>query len=300
VLLETHSTTRTAEKINRTQSSVSVALNKLRSHFKDSLFIRYGLTLTPTPFALQLQHPLRRNIFDVTRFVESGSGFDPASSTRTITLAIPDIAQSITAAIVNQLRANAPSISIQLANSSLEITDYTTGTKLLLDGQLDLLLSFYQSDAPKGIELIHLGSQSWSVIARQNHPISNQPTLEEWASYDHIQITSGEAGRTPVSDVLATAQVVRNVCLRLNGFLQALHTVAESDLLLTTMTPLVTPLTKRLALQELPLPFEMPNIPCCIMTRDTEQDPVSAWLINQILGECIKKPFNRIELAVMI
>jgi len=39
-------------------------------------------------------------------------------------------------AIINRLRAKAPRITIRLAEVSLEITDYTEGMKLLLDGKL--------------------------------------------------------------------------------------------------------------------------------------------------------------------
>jgi len=283
MLLETCSTTLTAAAIHRTQPAVSVSLRRLRDYFDDPLLEKDGRTLVPTPFALLLKHPLRRIIYSIDHFVQMGSSFDASTTNRSVTLAIPDIAQSITAKIVNQLRAEAPNLRINLAKGSLDITDYSEGLTLLLNGNVDLLFSFYIGDVPVGVDKRSFANQSWSVIARRDHPISSAPTLEEWASYGHIQINSGATGRTPVDDLLATFKVSRQVCLKMDGFLQALHMVASSDLLLTTMTPLISPLVDTLALTEVPLPFEIPPVPCCIMTRAVDDDPISAWLLDQAL-----------------
>jgi len=254
-LLETRSTTLTAQAVHRTQPAVSVSLRRLRDYFDDPLLERQGQAFVPTPFAQKIQTPLQSIVHSVNELVKTGASY--------------------------RLRADAPNTDIQLAEASLEITDYTEGMKLLLDGKIDLLISFYINDVPTGVSRKHLKNQSWSVVARKNHPISDIPDLKEWASYGHIQINSGETGRNPVTDVLASHKLSRKVCLKMNGFLQALHVVAESDLIFTTMTPLVTPLVKHLSLREIPLPFEIPPVPCCIMTRAIEHDPLSAWLLDR-------------------
>ncbi len=282
-LLETHSTTRAAEKISRTQSSVSIALKQLRYIFDDPLFIRHGPKLTPTEFGLQLQPTLSRIIYDISNLLESRASFDPLNSDRQITFAIPDIAQSMVTTLIKGLRQSAPQAQFVMSDAPLAKTDYEEGIKLLLEGKLDLLMSFYINEAPKGITLHYLESQTWSIFARADHPISNQPTLEEWTSYDHIQIASGEKGRSPITDTLANTGLKRNIGLKANSFLQALHTVADSDLLLTTMTPLATELGQHLRLREIPLPLEVSAIPFCIMTRNIEYDPLSSWLLEQSL-----------------
>ena len=59
LLLEVGSITRAAEILDTTQSSVSKILAKLRVHFGDPLFVRVGLSLRPTPKAIELAQPLR-------------------------------------------------------------------------------------------------------------------------------------------------------------------------------------------------------------------------------------------------
>lgn len=291
-LLETNSTTQAAVKIHRTQSAVSLALGRLRELFNDPLLIRHGPKLIPTEFALQLRQPLNKLIYDASMLVESGIHFDPQLSERKITLAIPDIAQAHTATIVNGLRKDAPNIKIVLADSSIKITDYSEGTKLLLSGKIDLMMRFYMNETPQGIHIAPLEQQAWSVFVRNEHPISNKPSLEEWTHYEHIQIASGNEGRTPITDVMTSTHLKRHVGLKVNSFLQALHIVAESNLLLTTMGPLASPIAKRLNLREIPLPLDVPPVPFCMMTRSLEHDALSAWLMKSALSYlCKSKPF---------
>lgn len=282
-LLETNSTTLAAEKIYRTQSAVSIALGKLRDFFDDPLFIRNGPKLTPTEFALQLQQPLSRLIHDANMLVESGIRFDPKLSDRKVTLAIPDIATALTTTIINGFKQDAPNMQIALADSSIKITDYSEGIQLLQNGKVDLMMSFYVNDTPQGIQKEPLEQQTWSVFARKDHPISDKPTLEEWASYDHIQIMSGSKGRNPITDILANTQFKRNVGLRVNSFLQALHVLTESDLLLTTMGPLASQIAKPLNLREIILPLDVPPVPFFVLTRSTEYDAFSEWLMSSTL-----------------
>jgi len=282
-LLETNSTTLAAAKLYRTQSAVSIALGRLRDFFDDPLFIRKGPKLTPTEFALQLQQPLSRLIQDANTLVESSGRFDPKTSDRQITVAIPDIATALTSTIIKGFQQDAPNITIALPDSSIKVTDYSEGITLLLNGKIDLMMSFYVNNTPKGIHCEPLEKQTWSVFARHDHPISNKPSLEEWASYDHIQIMSGSGGRNPIADVMANTKLKRNVGLKVNSFLQALHILTTSDLLLTTMGQLAAQIAKPLNLREIPLPLEVPPVPFFLLTRSTEYDALSAWLMKSTL-----------------
>jgi len=297
-LLETNSTTKAAEKIFRTQSSVSVSLGRLRDFFNDPLFIRYGPKLTPTEFALQLKQPLSRVLFELTNIVEQDMSFDPKTTNRQITLAIPDIAQSLISKIFNALRLEAPNANIVMANAVLEITDYEEGVKQLLNGNIDLMMSFYINEVPQGVHIEKLQSQTWAVFANENHPISDRPSLEEWASYQHIQVVSGKEGRSPITDLLANTKIKRTIGLKVNSFLQALHIVAESDLLLTTMGPLASSSAERLGLKKIILPMDVPTIPFCILTRSNSFEPLSDWLLKVVTETVIPFEFKNDNVSV--
>ena len=59
LLLEVGSLTRAAQILDTTQPTVSKILTKLRAHFGDPLFVRVGLSMHPTPKAIELAQPLK-------------------------------------------------------------------------------------------------------------------------------------------------------------------------------------------------------------------------------------------------
>src|SRR5580692_6384918 len=77
LLLEVGSITRAAQILDTTQSSVSKILAKLRVHFGDPLFVRVGLSLRPTPRAIELAQPLRGLLTASDAMRSSTSSFDP-------------------------------------------------------------------------------------------------------------------------------------------------------------------------------------------------------------------------------
>src|SRR5580704_9206830 len=59
LLLEVGSLTRAGQILETTQPTVSKILTKLRTHFGDPLFVRVGLSMHPTPKAIELAQPLK-------------------------------------------------------------------------------------------------------------------------------------------------------------------------------------------------------------------------------------------------
>jgi|GEM_PF-6328066 len=49
---------------------------------------------------------------------------------------------------------------------------------------------------------------------------------------------------------------------------------------LTRMTPIVEPVVQQFGLALKPAPIDVPDVPMCLMTRDTRYDPLSKWLLN--------------------
>ena len=91
LLLEVGSLTRAAQILDTTQSSVSKILAKLRVHFGDPLFVRVGLSLRPTPRAIELAQPLRGLLTASDAMRSSTSSFDPRSSTREFSVLITEV-----------------------------------------------------------------------------------------------------------------------------------------------------------------------------------------------------------------
>ena len=94
VLLSEHNVTRTAERLNFSQPSVSVHLAKLRDVFGDPLLLPGPRGMRPTTRADELREPLRQALEALGRAVSPASPFSPAEASNTWRVAAADYAES--------------------------------------------------------------------------------------------------------------------------------------------------------------------------------------------------------------
>ena len=71
--------TAAARRLHVTQPAVTHALNRLRDHFSDPLFVREGRTMVPTPMARNLIRPLKRSLRSIEIMLHEVDQFDPAT-----------------------------------------------------------------------------------------------------------------------------------------------------------------------------------------------------------------------------
>lgn len=94
-LLEERNLTRAGEKVNMSQPAVSGALARLRRHFDDEILVRDGHRYQLTPLAERLLPDVHGAMRQVERTLDARQWFDPATSTRTFSVAISDYALSV-------------------------------------------------------------------------------------------------------------------------------------------------------------------------------------------------------------
>lgn len=76
VLLSEHNVTRTAQRLNLSQPSVSVQLARLRDIFADPLLLPGPRGMQPTARADELREPLRQALEALERAVAPASAFE--------------------------------------------------------------------------------------------------------------------------------------------------------------------------------------------------------------------------------
>ena len=86
---EEQSLSRAAVRLAMTQSAVSHAVTRLRTLFKDELFVRHARGVLPTPTADSIYAKVRGGLGLVREAVSELQGFDPKTSTRRYFVAIP-------------------------------------------------------------------------------------------------------------------------------------------------------------------------------------------------------------------
>lgn len=73
-------------------------------------------------------------------------------------------------------------------------------------------------------------------------------------------------------------------CAGGNGARRALHMVAESDLLFSTMGHLAAKPAAQLGLKRVEMPFPIAPIPMALVSRASRFDPLSQWLVQRALA----------------
>lgn len=89
-ILNSDSLSRAAEMVSLTQPAISQALKKLRGIFNDDLFYVEAGERRLTPLGQALKPRVERALLEAKETFATQLGFDPASSTRTFTIAAPE------------------------------------------------------------------------------------------------------------------------------------------------------------------------------------------------------------------
>ena len=103
-----------AERLELSQSAISMSLAKLRKHFNDPLFVRTSAGMEPTPHAIGLINMLEK----AEHLLQSALGhqivFDPKISDRMFRLHSTDIAQvTLLPKLMRRLRSVAPAACLR-------------------------------------------------------------------------------------------------------------------------------------------------------------------------------------------
>jgi DNA-binding transcriptional LysR family regulator len=163
MLYEERSVTRSAARLNLTQSAVSHALGRLRDTFGDVLFTRGPGGLLPTARAIELA-PRIHDILVSIRDTFAAPTFDAATSRRRFTIAGGQyFSRLIFPRLVARVRAAAPGVNIALVNIDQALPDD------LDEGVIDLAFGAFE-DVPARLVSAPLFMEEMVWVAARGHP----------------------------------------------------------------------------------------------------------------------------------
>lgn len=194
-LLEERSVTRAGERLGLSQSAVSHALAKLRLLLNDELFVRGPQGMHPTPRAMELAHPLRAALAQISDAL-AAPRFDPATSAMTFVVATSDYyIAGLFPRIMARIRHEAPQIRLWLRmfNDLNLVEELDRGTLHLVVGAFGRIPSRFRREPLNPVDMV------W--IMRRDHPAAAQPlTLEVLGRWPHVDILlSGRASAEPAA-----------------------------------------------------------------------------------------------------
>ena len=279
VLLETRSTVLAAERLHRTQSAVSHALNRLREMFDDPLFVREGRALRPTSRALALELPVSRILADIVTVLHEPDGFVPASSRRRFRLALPNVCLPLLAELLERARREAPGVTFEVANVD---RDSLEG---LLVNRLDAVIAPPIGGAPERLHRRPLLTMDWAVFRRRRRGGGAAPTLERWLAAEHVQVVTGAGARSPVDDAVDALGRTRTVRCRVPDFPSAMVLLPTSELWLTVPRQALAGVARRMGLEAVDCPLALPPISLALYEHEPmREEPAQRWLRDLLLA----------------
>lgn len=166
--VQTHGgVTAAAAALHLSQPTVSNALARLRSTLGDELFVRQGVRLQPTPFALRLAPAVRGALGLLTDALADEPPFDPATAKRVFKLAMTDAGQQVfLPRIAAATWAAGRGIGLQAVPISFDFGI----AQALADGVVDVLVGPLPPEAAAGLDVTPLFTERYvGLVAALSH-----------------------------------------------------------------------------------------------------------------------------------
>src|SRR5262249_1824394 len=269
-VLAERSVVRAARRLHLTPSAISNALARLRVALDDPLLTRSGRGVVPTPRAAELAPALARALGDLDRAVFR-EAFDPATTTRQLTLAIADAGQ------LARLPGLASLVGVEMPRARLRVVGIDT---LLSSGglggtEVDVAVAAFP-EKPPGVHMVPLYQEPAVLVARREHPtVGARISKRGLATLRHVDVhVAPGVGYRELPASYARLGIAREVALVVPSFVAAAAIVAATDLVATLPATLVDVLGKDLAIRAVTTPVRPLSIDIKLCWHErTDRDP---------------------------
>lgn len=267
-------------RLGMSQPSVSKALRRLRDTFEDPLFVRGPKGLVPTPRAHAIVRAARGHLKQLQEDLLREEEFDPATSTRPITLAVSDIAEmAFYPSIIEHFRLHAPRCAIAAVSPSED--DLAKG---LESGDIDLAAGYHPALSRRNFRKRLLSQHGFACLMRADHSLwKRRLTTADYRDALHIGVRRDGGSQELLDRLLERRKLRLNTPVYTSHVLSVPFIVMESDLVATLPYAVVTRFASmspgvRAALP----PFDLPYDLRLHWHRRFDNDPRSLWIREQM------------------
>jgi DNA-binding transcriptional LysR family regulator len=276
-ILSERSVKRAADRLFLSPPAASCALGRLRDYFKDELLVQIGKTMVLTPKAETMQKPVRDVLLQIQAITTMDPAFDPATSTRKITIEASDYVMNVfLAQVLKEVWHEAPQMQFDLrligthSHSDLE------------NGEVDMLIGpdFFASPSHPSELLFR---DTWSCLTWVgNTDILEDLSLEAYLGLGHVIIEwgTGRQGRLTTSDerVAVKEGLVRRKEVMAPSFTIVPQMLLGTRRIATIQTRLAKMLALSYPLKVLTCPLSMPALAETLQWHKyQEHDPAITW-----------------------
>jgi DNA-binding transcriptional LysR family regulator len=229
LLLEEENVTHAGMRVGMSQPAMSIALGRLRRHYKDELLVRSGSGYSLTPLARSLLPSVQESMRLIGRALDPAEGREAATSGRKFSISMSDYSIAVLSEpLLRQVRELAPGVRLELWPIALSIQEADRG---LL--QHDLLIAPV-GFRPGGQPEVIFRDRFVCVVDPGNPRLADgRLSLQDLAVLPHAAATLPHAELDPVGPVLEELGVAREVHVTTAGWLPLPFVVAGTDLVAT-------------------------------------------------------------------
>ncbi|MUJ18622.1 LysR family transcriptional regulator [Aliivibrio fischeri] len=154
-----------SERLFVSQPAISKALQRLRDHFSDELFVKTHHGLRATEYANQLAESISPILDELSSTLNESNEFNPQELEGVIKLALsPFLLSAIANKLFQAIRTEAPNVQVQLLNwSKSTMTD-------IINDEVQLGLNYEIGHAPKELIQKPITQDRFTGYIRKDHP----------------------------------------------------------------------------------------------------------------------------------
>ncbi|WP_295496441.1 LysR family transcriptional regulator [Sphingorhabdus sp. EL138] len=275
-LIRTGKVVDAAENLGMTQPAVSNALNRLRKHFDDELFVRTKSGMKPTAMAMRLSEPISYGLDTIGQAIHSPANFDPTISKRHFVIAVADIGDMyFMPNLISHASKHAPGISYEtVRNNSPDLLE------MMENGHVDLALG-YLPQLTANFYTTRLFLQNWVLTAAKNHPIFHvrDVNLEALNGYSWLGVRAHRSGLSSLNESLVGKGLVRKIDAWIPNYATVGPLLEASGLIACLPERLAQIINASYELSSCPLPFSLePHAINANWHARVHSDPAIKWL----------------------
>jgi DNA-binding transcriptional LysR family regulator len=281
-LLQEESVSRGGQKIGLSQPAMSHALGKLRDLLGDPLLVRAGGRMALTLRAQSMKHAVQDALERVHEVFVSDS-FVPASSTRTFRIFMSDYASNLLLPSLSKaVQQSAPHVRIEVHPWRGIPADSQERGRIP-----DAVVACQTRDVP-GFYRLRLFTDRDVCVMRAGHPLYRKSfSLKTFLETPHVAVAAVEFSADPVDTWLQEMGHSRHVVVTVPHYIEALHLVAETDLIAVIPERLVRAYASKLNLVTKTVPLDVGTFDEYLLhSARTHADLGCSWLRQLIKNLC--------------
>jgi DNA-binding transcriptional LysR family regulator len=278
-LMETGSVTGTARALGMRQSSISAAINRLRTLTGDRLIERSGNRMIPTQTAALIWPDIRAALASIDSSLTRLSAFDPATEEASFRIGLDEYSAIVIGGpLVRELRAAAPRCRLEL----LPLPPPVAEADLAL-GRIDVAVGAAWAPMP-GLRVEKLLEEEFVCLVDRGHPCAARGLdIGAYLFFPHVLVSSIGRVAGNVDAALATRGLERRVGVTVPFLLAAPLMILGSDMILNVGRRLARTLAGWYLVGVLETPLPIPGFPVTMAWHPRNTDGAAhRWLRSRI------------------